>query len=371
MAVRTTCNACGETYEVDESKYGGKKIRCKKCGSAISVPSSTADQFEVLEENAELRPKAPSDSTRLNRNRIAGSRAAVSVTLLKRAESSREEIRMAVYAAYGDETARSRRIAALRSRITEIHEDGKQEEGLIELFGPYAAVQSSREDLSESTGGEHLFVAMAGSIIGRFQSIDVKLDEVFSKAVLVLGAPVRPLPPGTDIASQTVGACANVLLTIYGRGVVWGKEGLKAGNDAIAEALSIKRDTIRAAHSLLLRKKHSRPESIARTEEEIASTIREMCDSTDEAIATAYQLIADRSWDEASNIAKTLLTTCPVERLGDVLVLLSRVAFSTTHFPEAARRIQEAICCHAVAPTNTDAAYVDLWCKAEAGLPPL
>jgi len=48
------CDGCGAEYNLDLDKYGGKKIKCKKCQGVIVVPTTAEadDEFEVVEEAA-------------------------------------------------------------------------------------------------------------------------------------------------------------------------------------------------------------------------------------------------------------------------------------------------------------------------------
>lgn len=55
------CVVCHESYSLDLTKYGGKKIKCKKCQGTIEVPMAQADdEFEVVGES----PSLPSATTR-------------------------------------------------------------------------------------------------------------------------------------------------------------------------------------------------------------------------------------------------------------------------------------------------------------------
>ena len=149
------CPACGEGYNLDLDKYGGKKIKCKKCQGIIAVPTAAEaqDEFEVVEEtptaapvriscpnckavlqaqpgvtvacpNCKIQMRVPLLAPQqanpamatlpssvppsiLQRNRMASQRGAVNIALLQRNEPSKEEIRRAFLAVHGSEDCAS------------------------------------------------------------------------------------------------------------------------------------------------------------------------------------------------------------------------------------------------------------------------
>jgi tetratricopeptide (TPR) repeat protein len=372
VTAQVTCEACGAVYEVDQGKYGGRKIKCKACSGIILVPLGGGNGIEVADPAVDAQGPAAvgkvSDAV-FNRNRIAGQRAAVSISVLRRAEATREEIRAGVLAAYGDEAKRLRKAEPHQRRIELIKQEAAHEEERAKVLREQLGKQAPSRSNQEQKGLLADAVKQGSSIVTRFMDLDPKLEEAFQMSVAVLGAPTRPLPAGTDFGMQVAGAAANVLLSMYGRGWLWGKEGTKAGEKAMEEAFKIKLETIKAAHGRLLHKKKEYADQLVACERAILELEEQRVSAADNGLTQARKLYSEGKLDQASQQALSVLKTCPIDRIGETLVMLSQVAFDSGNMADAARRMQEAICFNAVAPSNVDATFNDLWGKAEAGLP--
>jgi len=82
MSIKFACD-CGKAYKVPE-KYSGKRIKCKKCGEAIRVPSES--QKGVVSQ----RTSAVSKRSVINSSRLAGSgRSSKSSSSAKPSKSSK------------------------------------------------------------------------------------------------------------------------------------------------------------------------------------------------------------------------------------------------------------------------------------------
>lgn len=57
MAIKVTCDECSESFSVKD-EAAGKRIKCKACGAAVSVPVK-GDDDDWLDEVAPARPAAP------------------------------------------------------------------------------------------------------------------------------------------------------------------------------------------------------------------------------------------------------------------------------------------------------------------------
>lgn len=354
MTISVKCGQCAQAYEIDQAKYGGKKIKCKKCATVIEVPLEGAvDDFEVVEEQPKSGTEAtalPASNDVLSRSRIVGLKSAVALSQLQREEESRGAIRASVLATHGDDKKRQAWRKGHQSHVSTAQSDLKKDEDRIQAFRAFLATQ--------------------GGTGGYFKAFSTEFKAMYNDAVTLLGAPVRPMPPGTDFGSRAMGLVTDAVLGIYtGRGLLWGKDQMAEKNKAIEEANKIALETIQAAANQLEAGLPAKREALATAthKRDDAFRLREEKDSTD--LQTLDQLIVDGKYADATNLATQLLKRVPESEVGGVLVSLSRSAFLSGNHADAARLMQDAICFGMPAPGGMDATYNDLWTKAESGLP--
>lgn len=375
------CPACCEAYNLDLNKYGGKKIKCKKCQATITVPtiSQAQDEFEVVDDDLPPEPArqlpvppqplpASLPPSILQRNRMASQRGAVNIALLQRNEGSREEIREAFLEVHGSKGSRlPDSILPLISAEEEIDAQ------LAESEQAQAKVSWLKDVLARaiaSTGGPFLGEKLTGSnnILGTMLAGAAKFEkrsdeEAYSYALSIVGRPVREIPVATanhEISWSTFKAGFTDAFT--------GKfaKDLEARQ---AEVRAIKMDTIKAAieisensRSMLLAEK-------ANIERDQENAIAEHSKTSKSTLARAKAQMLQGELSEATHSLQDLLNSAPIQILGQVLVALSQCTFLSGNASNAARHIQDAICFGASAPIGMDEGYNDLWAKSSAGLP--
>jgi len=356
------CPACNEAYNLDLDKYGGKKIKCKKCQAVISVPTAAEaqDEFEVVED-ASPQVSIAVPPSMLQRHRMASQRGAVNIALLQRNESSREEIRLAFLELHGSESSR------LPDSISDVIEAENELDHRIESLPDANALDWMRDVLSRALVYEPRDICdrlttpsgplMSGGVLGMYKSIlvghtkavkqGITDEDAFPAAVKILGCIVRPMPENGET---------------YGED--WGIR--KARASLIRE---IKIDTIKAAievsknmKTMLLLEKS---ELLKEADALIAAHAKE-CGVE---LGRARVQIHEGNLAEATLPLQDLLKTAPVKLLGKVLIALSQCTYLSGNASNAARHIQDAICFGASAPVDMDEGYNDLWAKASSGLP--
>jgi len=335
MNKTVNCPSCGEVYNLDLSKYGGKKIKCKKCQAVISVPTASQgqDEFEVVEEGPTGSPP-PLPSNLLHRHRMASQRGAVNIALLQRHEASRRDIRQAFLEVHGTEESRTITLDPGLAKIEEqINANRQLLDALKGLLGRALAFHPTIKT-SNLTRKRGFFESDASPS-------DDPDEMLYTEAVRVIGTPAR----------------ANPLSTVLGM-FSFHNPDRQAKIETIKQAIEVLNNTI------------------LMQQDEIKADQRKAVASKNEAIQRsrnkldqAQVNIAQGHIGEASVCLQELLKTAPVEMLGQVLILLSQCTYLSGNPTDAARHIQDAICFGASAPVDMDEGYNDLWAKASSGLP--
>ena len=364
------CPACGEGYNLDLDKYGGKKIKCKKCQGIIAVPTAAEaqDEFEVVEDAPPVptakatvptasvqRPlpsvPVPANAPPLQRHRMASQRGAVNIALLQRGEASREEIRNAFLSVHGSYEARAAPIAELQRQLKESQSaTGQPQEKLTWLKDVLARALGSdpRQVGPNLTKPKVKIPGFLKQFARHGESLDKDGDEdAYSYALGIMGKPVREMRE-----------MPQSFLT-----------GIKELERQKAEERAIKIDTIKVAIQAFEGKNQAleATESVRRhkLQQQIAAFMQSHKAKFDHALAQ----VADGRLSEATVGLQEMLKAAPVAMLGEVLVALSKCTYWSGNASDAARHIQDAICFGASAPVDMDEAYNGLWAKASAGLP--
>ncbi len=359
------CPACNEAYNLDLDKYGGKKIKCKKCQAVIAVPTTAQaqDEFEVVEDPPPQVPPvqvpAGAPPSILQRHRMASQRGAVNIALLQRNESSREEIRQAFLAVHGSEGSR------LPDSIVAIIEAQEELDRKIEN-SPQEKLDWLRDVLARALAsdpknvGSNLTTSAnpLKSFFGVGQQLSKDGDEDgFSFALSILGRPVREMP------AKKVPTGWDAF-----KGGLTGKT-LKDEEARAGMERAVKIDTIKAAIDvsestlkMLLAEKSA-------LQQDMEKVIAEHSQRSGAALGRARGQIQEGKLSEATLVLQDLLKTAPVKLLGQALVALSQCTFQSGNASNAARHMQDAMCFGASAPVNMDEGYNDLWAKASSGLP--
>ncbi len=356
------CPACNEAYNLDLDKYGGKKIKCKKCQAVIFVPTAAEaqDEFEVVED-ASPKVSIAVPPSMLQRQRMASQRGAVNIALLQRNETSREEIRLAFLEIHGSEESR------LPDSIRVVNE-GENELGTrIESLTDTKLLDWMRDVLSRALVYDPRNICdrlttpsgplMSGGVFGMYKAVlvgrtkEVKQgitdEDAFPAAVKILGCTVRPMPENNET---------------YGED--WDIR--KARASLIRE---IKIDTIKAALEVAENTKQmllTEKAELQRERETLVITHAKRCSV--ELMGARVQL-NEGKLAEATLSLQDLVKTAPVKLLGQVLIALSQCTYLSGNASNAARHVQDAICFGASAPVDMDEGYNDLWAKASSGLP--
>ena len=217
MKKRLTCTGCNEAYDIDLEKYGGKKIKCKKCQAVISVPTAAelSDEFDVVEEpisTQNVPPKTASTDV-LSRERLPSQRGAVNIALLQRKEESREQVCAAFFQVYGREEDRVLATAS-RQRHNKLREiDGvlKGLRGKSQLLTAdktdaetytreldAAKELLSNEPRPEGTGGP------------KYEGLSVPKSEDFTNALTELGKTVYEKWAHAEVMAESENAVTSV-----------------------------------------------------------------------------------------------------------------------------------------------------------------
>jgi hypothetical protein len=373
------CPACGEGYNLDLDKYGGKKIRCKKCPGIISVPTAAQaqDEFEVVEEGvAQVPPAAPAPvvpasapPSVLQRHRMASQRGAVNIALLQRSEASREDIRNGFLAVHGSCEARSAPIAELQRQLQESQSAMSQpQEKLAWLKDVLSRALAS----DPGKVGDTLTGSAEGKVLGFFKKAKSPLykngdEDAYAYAVSITGRPVRELPSDEEFKAQAKKRYKEDDRSLDKDGM-WTEYDFEKEIRATCER-AIKIDTIKAAIQAFDAKNQAleAAESVRRQklQQQMAAFMQSHKTRFDQALAQ----MADGRLPDATMTLQEMLKSAPVAMLGQVLVALSKCTYLSGNASNAARHIQDAMCFGASAPVDMDEGYNDLWAKASAGLP--
>lgn len=368
MNKTVNCPACNEAYNLDLDKYGGKKIKCKKCQAVISVPTAAEaqDEFEVVED-ASPQVSIAVPPSMLQRHRMASQRGAVNIALLQRNESSREEIRLAFLELHGSESSR------LPDSISDVIEAENELDHRIESLPDANALDWMRDVLSRALVYDPKSVCphltktsgplLSGGLLGMYKSFlvgptkenkeGITDEDAFPAAMKILGHPIRPMPENVEKSY----------------GFDWEGQEFKDRDARNLVIREIKIDTIKAAievsknmKTMLLLEKS---ELLKEADALIAAHAKE-CGVE---LGRARVQIHEGNLAEATLPLQDLLKTAPVKLLGKVLIALSQCTYLSGNASNAARHIQDAICFGASAPVDMDEGYNDLWAKASSGLP--
>lgn len=364
------CPACNETYNLDLDKYGGKKIKCKKCQAIMSVPTAAQaqDEFEIVEDVSPPVPTSPAPPppapmpagappSILQRHRMASQRGAVNIALLQRNEASREVIRQAFLDVHGSEAAR------LPDSIVTIIEAEEELDRKI--------ADSSQEKLAWIRDVLARALASDAQVMGpnltkkkiTFLGLDQnKLhnegdEDAYAFALSIIGRPIREMPAKKEQSGWEA----------FKAGIT-GKA-LKDEAAREAEERAIKIDTIKAALEVSENTMKVLLSEKAGLQQDMDKVIAEHSQRAGAALGRARGQMQEGKLAEATQVLQDLLKTAPVKLLGQVLIALSQCTYLSGNPSNAARHIQDAICFGASAPVNMDEGYNDLWAKASSGLP--
>jgi hypothetical protein len=362
------CPACNEAYNLDLDKYGGKRIKCKKCQAVISVPtaSDAQDEFEVVEDDSPQVSAAVPPSI-LQRHRMASQRGAVNIALLQRNEPSREEIRLAFLELHGSEASR------LPDSILTISEAEDELDHRLESLPDAELLDWMRDVLSRALVYDPKAVCphltktsgplLSGGLLGMYKSFlvgptkEVKKgitdEDAFPAAVKILGCPIRPMPEKID----------------KDYGFDW--EGQQSKDNEARNLLirEIKIDTIKAAIEVSENTKTMLLSEKAELQKEWDNLIAAHAKQCGVELGRVRVQLQEGRLAEATLALQDLLKTAPVKLLGQVSIALSQCTYLSGNPSNAARHIQDAICFGASAPVDMDEGYNDLWAKASSGLP--
>jgi hypothetical protein len=365
------CLACSESYTIDLTKYGGKKIKCKKCQAIMAIPTiaEAQDEFEVVEDAPAPSP-SPSPSppppvrsgpppvppavpaSILQRHRMASQVGAVNIALLQRGESSREEIREAFLAVHGSKGSR------LPDSIIPMI-DG------IEEIERKQAADASGEVIERLKGLQGRLIAPPPDSFNMFKQVGrARADEeIYNEAVRILGKPIDPDEEEEDERPKKglgFGSWGDSMARKFAANV----SGASAEQEKKRKIATVKAalDVLEKAQRRLAREKVELDQQM---DKEIADHTRK-CRV---ALLRAQQQIQEGNLPEATIALQDLLKTATVELVGQVLVELSKCTYLSGNASNSARHIQDAVCFGASAPVDMDPGYNDLWAKATAGLP--
>ena len=327
MVIKLRCE-CGATYNIDAAKYGGRKIRCKACGAAVSVPSQpeSEGEFEVIEDAATVRD---GNAT------VPGGSAACAIADIavpRRDDATREGIRRAFLVLHGDASERESPVLDAERKAScleqELHCLSKQLERFTATLTKARATRSIGADLLSGKG-----LGILRQMYGMSSKAQTG-EDVYEEAIQVNGAPV---PPEKSLLSQ-----------------------LKKDREA-------KMATVDAACGKLRGKIAHIQSQMSNTRESPRSEWLSACRAS---LDQAGSLLDSGRNQEAEQFLSRLLKTAPIEMLEHVLTPLSRCAFLAGKFEQAVRHMQDAACFGAPTPIGIDRAYGELWSKAVAALPP-
>lgn len=387
MKKSLSCPACGESYQVDIEKFGGKKIRCKNCPGTITVPHGTelVEDFEVVqEESVSPSPRPPASesvgvpSSVLNRYRTASRQGAVNIALLQRAEKSREVIRENFLALHGSEAMRSAGIAELQREVLDKTTSLQQlrqttsefERSLatgVGLEEAFQAAQSLIDAPGDGRSGERGASSILESIFSALSSSHKTYSEQLSKGDGLLAKPFRTFMS----EGQAALAMFRKSLTREGQAEAFAQAAERFGK--LAGSIQQKRAARDAAQRELVQRA---VDALRRAQEKLELEIgvadnkaKALIDDGRMKLQAAESHIVMGRFAEAVDILQLLVKNAPVDVLGQVLVALSKCAYHGGNAADAARQIQDAICFGASSPAGMDSDYYGLWAKANAGLP--
>lgn len=387
MKKSLSCPTCGESYQVDVDKFGGRKIRCKKCPGTIIVPQATEldEDFEVVqEESARPSPQPPAPesvgipSSVLDRHRTASRQGAVNIALLQRAEKSREVIRENFLALHGSEAMRAANVTALQREVVEKTDALRQlrqtaselERSLATGIGLEQAFQAA-QGLIDAPGDGRTSGGGASSILaGIFSALSTShktCSEQLARGDGLLAQPFRTFMN----EGQAALARFRKSLTREGQAEACAQAAERFGKLAgfirqKGEARdAAQRDVVRRAVDALRSAQEKLETEIGLADNKAKALI----DDARIRLQAAEAHIGMARFAEALDILQLLVKTAPVDVLAQVLVALSKCAYHGGNAADAARQIQDAICFGASSPAGMDSDYYGLWAKANAGLP--
>lgn len=383
MKKSLACPTCGESYHVDIDKFGGRKIRCKKCPGTISVPKATEldEDFEVVqEEPARPSPPPPAPesvgipSSVLDRHRTASRQGAVNIALLQRAEKSREVIRENFLALHGSEAMRMADVSALQREVVEKTASLRQLQqtrselarSLATGIGLEQAFQAAQDlvDAPASGGGASSILA---SVLTALSSSHKKCSEQLARGEGLLARPFQTFMN----EGQAALARFRRSLTREGQAEACAQAAERFGK--LAGFVRQKGEAKDAAQRDVIQRA---VEALGSAGEKLEAEIRvadvkakALIDEARMKLRAAEAHIGMARFAEALDILQPLVKTAPVDVLAQVLVALSKCAYQGGNPADAARQIQDAICFGASSPAGMDSDYYGLWAKANAGLP--
>ena len=361
--IPATCSACGHVHMLDPVKYGGKKIKCRKCQAIVMVQEAATGDLapETLGDGNVLdKAAAVLAAKTLNKHRTASQRAVVNIALLKRQEESREEIRDAFMELYGDEVVRipdsvipilkAKRLATEELEEQRYGDRIKDLERLIQLYAVKGPPSSGLTTLRRE-----------------WEFLRSDNDKLYEQAVALIGGPIEPTaskappPPAASGPLPFGGGLLGSLVANVGKAME------SAGIDRKNPENRI--PTLKAAVAVLGNMQEMQEDKIRQCEQQYDAIIEEHEKKCRQQLGEAEEMLAAGKNADATGKLDVLLRQAPPSMLSRVVAMLGMCAYLSGNPTAAAQRIQEAVCFGASAPTGMDDGFNDLWAKASAGLP--
>ena len=372
------CPACGNTFEIDLAKYGGKKVKCKQCQAVVAVPTlaDLEDDFEVVEDNGPAtavvpKPAVPKPRAQtagvLERSRLGSNKGAVNIALLKRHESSRAEIRNAFLVLNPrperGSTNAEHALTMATDRLDQLSETRK-------TFDHLLADARNLIDVQKVSRGRYKAGFKKGALQGLFAPLGFQgseLDQAADEANRILE--VAGVVDEQQIRhADAVGASEEVKDKLI--------KGLKTFAKRVAQEMKEHRgnkqklDLIRKAHPHLVDQIEEARREQAECSQAVATERNTQMQALSEQLDAAESALEEGAFVVSLNILRPLLSSCPDQFVPQVLTSISICEYSSGNATSAARHIQDAVCFGVTAPGGVDEGYNDLWAKASNGLPP-
>jgi predicted Zn finger-like uncharacterized protein len=386
MKKNIKCDGCGAEYNLDLDKYGGKKIKCKKCQGVIVVPTTAEadDEFEVVEEAAPATTPVAAPQSILHRHRTSSQSGAVNIALLQRSEGSRDEIRNNFLAIHGTEESRIQGITSLEQERDGLNQRNAEVRTRLQLLngGGERALELAQEITGQSMEQDDDWLAGAVGFLGKAMSAispEAQLGRIQKekdKQKLY-----HEKQKGMTLLEKMKYKMSDEAREDLLAGAKEHREGKQPDIDAQHAAKNAEREAkvqaeqdaqsavVQKAIDIVGQQNTNLETQLAEINGKIEAMKSQLVGGSQQKLQAAETMIANGQLPEAVSVVQPLLKEAPVDLVPQVLVTLSKCSFGAGNPTDAARHIQDGICFGAASPAEMGPDYNNLWAKAAAGLP--